>query len=131
MPELCHGRYYYDFHSTVRQLMRDNGECFICGCKTDLEPHHIRRVSMRNGAYSNSDNIVLLCRFHHKLYHSLYDNNGGVNQKTFNLFCKREWTLSVKNRDNTIKQLRAELKKIKRENKKLKKHEEDILKILK
>lgn len=126
MPELYHGPYYYEFYSTVKQLLDDDGECFICGCKTDLEPHHIRRVHMSNGAYSNSDNIVLLCRLHHKLYHSLYDNNGGVNQKTFYLFCKREWGLSVKNRDNTINQLKAELKRVKSENRSLKRKLDDI-----
>lgn len=41
---------------------RDGHKCRICGCRNDLEPHHIRYTDILN-----QDNVVTLCRKCHQI----------------------------------------------------------------
>ena len=50
-------------------LDRRDGHCRFPGCERrhDLHAHHIRHWA--HGGATNADNLVLLCRFHHRLLH--------------------------------------------------------------
>ena len=46
---------------------RDNYQCVECGRRDELEVHHV--VSLRNGGDEyNLDNLVTLCRTHHRFF---------------------------------------------------------------
>ena len=74
------GKYYYELNGVFNKLKKESNQCFICGSKEDLVPHHIKQVKPSKPEYSDEKNIVVLCRKCHKKYHKKYKK---VNQKTF------------------------------------------------
>ena len=90
MVKWSHGRYYYDFLEQVEILREEDNTCFICGCDEDVKPHHIRRVKESDKMYASKSNIVLLCKYHHNLFHKSYGSGKGVNRENFNNFVKNE-----------------------------------------
>ena len=111
---ISHGKYYYDLQNTIMKLKK---ECFICGCKQDLEPHHIRKVKQNNKQYSEENNVVMLCHKHHKRYHNHYKK---VNSKTFAEYVKKQTLKEVNEKNKKIQELESENRILKKENNKLK-----------
>lgn len=125
------GKYYYELNGVFNKLMKTEGECFICGSKETLGPHHIKSVKPSKPDYSEPTNIVVLCHNCHNKYHRTYKK---VNQKTFAEFVKKEMKLdnyTVRNLENTINQLKKsnkELRKFKSKYTATKKKKENIFK---
>jgi len=109
------GKYYYDLGYTFNRLKRQTGECFVCGSRENLEPHHLKQVKASKPDYCEENNLVVICKSCHKKYHNRYKK---VNPKTFAEFIRKSCSDKVK--DNTIYQLRKNNRKLKNENFKLK-----------
>lgn len=108
-----HGKYYYDFLRTVEKLKQEDNSCFICGETKNIKPHHVRRFKQHDKNYADKNNIVLLCPYHHHLFHQLYGSGKGVNRKNFTIFVKKEY----------LKQIEA----LKKENNQLKEYKENVI----
>ena len=102
------GKYYYEFQNTIRKLKK---ECFICGTKENIEPHHIKRVKAGKQEYKNPENIVMLCRKHHKRYHNKYKK---TNQKTFAEYCLKQKNKEINKQQKKIGELEAEVRILKK-----------------
>lgn len=59
-------RDYSDIKAQKEGKARDEF-CQICGSKTNLEGHHI--FDHQYGGAANKDNIIALCKEHHKRVH--------------------------------------------------------------
>jgi hypothetical protein len=68
---LNHGRAHRLITPAQRKALtaRDGPECFMpgCHCAHGLDGHHIRHWS--RGGRSDLENLILLCPFHHRLFH--------------------------------------------------------------
>lgn len=99
MGRFHRGRYYFDFLNLVEELRQEDDACFICGSKKNVNPHHIVKFKDNDKRYADKNNVVLLCGYHHHSYHKHYGSGKGVNQKTFAIFCKKEFQKEInKNR---------------------------------
>ena len=115
--------YYFDMVHTVGSMLKTTKDCFICGSKEELEPHHIRKVSKHHPDYCDSENIVILCRNCHLKYHKKY---GDPSPKAFiNFVLERrlgdteKYKQSLGDLEKQRKLLKKQNDKIKLENKRL------------
>lgn len=51
---------------------KDNCECFVCGCKDDLNAHHIYQWADNRDIRFLVENGITLCREHHVQVHKMY-----------------------------------------------------------
>lgn len=76
---------YWRMQGTIRRLRKKDNTCFVCGSTENIVPHHIKKVNPESDEYFDESNLVLLCDFHHHLYHRQYPD---VNAKTFSEFLR-------------------------------------------
>lgn len=106
-----HGTYYYEFLETVEKLKKEDDTCFICGSKNKCSPHHIIHVSENHNLYSDEQNIVFLCEYHHRKYHKIYGSGKRVNLKTFGTYCKKEFRREILRYASSFEENIHEIKK--------------------
>lgn len=86
---------FWKLLGTVKKLKEKDNRCFVCGSTENIVAHHIRKVEQDCEEYYSENNLVLLCDYHHHLYHRQYPN---VNPKTFAEFLKKNHSKKPKNR---------------------------------
>jgi hypothetical protein len=80
--ELTNGN-FWKLLGTIKKLKDKGNKCLVCGSTEDIVAHHIKKADPNSKQYYSEDNLVLLCDYHHRLYHRQYPD---VNPKTFNEF---------------------------------------------
>lgn len=94
------------FNNLKEELLKENDCCVVCRSKTGLEPHHIIPCNVYDKLFFKKDNIAIICKTCHNIYHQNYVP---TNQETFDEF-KDNYTLSK----SLKKKLRGKTRKYKR-----------------
>ena len=94
------------FNRIKDQLLKENDRCVVCGGRDNLEPHHIIPCHVHDPIFFDKDNIRIICRTCHDIYHQ---NFAPINAETFKEF-KNNYKLSKSRK----KKLRKKNKKYKR-----------------
>lgn len=98
---------YWKMQETIRRLQKKDNSCFICGSTENIVAHHIKKVGQETDDYYDESNLVLLCDYHHHLYHRQY---GEVNAKTFSEFSRNTHSKKKRRGDMMNFKLDNELK---------------------